>query len=103
MVHYKKTNVAIKRYEAELAGTVVVDNTGDFFGYSHKAEDVGDGIVVDDVNEIEVRVDIGDIVVLDGFNKARHDGVRDKDRGTDAGSFRGGASNAFLGLFHVAF
>ncbi len=68
-----------------------------FVGKSSKAEDVGNGMVVDVVDEIEVGVGVGDIVVLDGLNKARHDGVSNKDRGTNAGSFRGGAANAFPG------
>ncbi len=103
MVHYKETNVAIKEHEGNLAGAVVVDDAGVFVGKSPEAEDVGNGIVIDVVDEIEAGVDIGDVIVLNGFNKAGHDRVRDKARGTNVGSFRGGALNAFPGLFHVAF
>jgi hypothetical protein len=77
MVHYKETNVADGQHEGELAGAVRVDDAGDFVCKSSKAEDVGNGMVVNVVNEIEARADVGDVVILDGFDEARHDGVRD--------------------------
>jgi hypothetical protein len=103
MVLYKKTNIAVKRHEGELADAVVVDNAGDFVGKCPEAEDVGNGTVVDVVDEIVVGVDVGDVIILDGFNEVGHDGDRDGDGDTDARSFRGDALNAFPGLFHVAF
>ncbi len=102
MVYYKK-NIAIKRHEWELAGTVVVDNTGDFVDKCPNAEDVGNEMAVNVVDEIEVGVNAKDVLILDGFNKAGHDEVRDRDGGTNAKSFWGGALSVFLGSFHVAF
>jgi hypothetical protein len=103
MVHYKETKVAVKQHEGELAGAVVVNDADDFVGKSPKAEDVGNRMVVDVIDEIEAGVDIREVIVLDEFDKAGHGGVSNKDRGTDAGSFRGGASNAFPGVFNPAF
>jgi hypothetical protein len=102
MVHYKKTNVAIKRHEGEFAASVIVDNAGDFVSKCPKAEDVDNGMIINVVNEIEEGVNNRDVIVLDGFDDAGHDGVRDGDEGTDGRSFQGSASNAFPGLFHLA-
>ncbi len=51
MVHHKKTYVAVKRHEGEVACAVVVDNTGVFVGKGAKAEHVGNGLIVDIINE----------------------------------------------------
>ncbi len=51
MVHHEKTFVAIEQHEGEVACAVVVDNTGVFFGKGSKAEHVGDGLIVDIINE----------------------------------------------------
>ncbi len=53
MVHYKKTNVAVKQHEGELTGAVIADNAGDFVGKRPKAEDVGNAMVVAVIDEIE--------------------------------------------------
>ena len=99
----QKTYTSVKGHEGEVSREVVVNDAGDFVGKSPKAEDVGNGMVVDVVDEIEAGVNILDVIVLNWFDGAGHDGVSNKDRCIDAGSFRGGAENTFPGLFHVAF
>ncbi len=72
---------------------------------SPKAENVGDGMVVDVVHEVEVRGISGVIVVIiiTVLFEVGHDGVWDGNRDTKSGSFWSGATNALLGLFHVPF
>ncbi len=51
MIHHKKTYVAIKQHEGEVACAVVVDDTGVFVGKGTKAENVGNGLIIDIINE----------------------------------------------------
>ncbi len=51
MIHHEKTYVAIKQHEEKVACAVVVDNTSVFVGEGTKAEHVGDGLIVDIINE----------------------------------------------------
>ncbi len=51
MVHHEKTYVAVEQHEGEVACAVVVDNTGVFVGEGAKAEHVGNGVIVDIINE----------------------------------------------------
>jgi hypothetical protein len=47
----QKTYVAIKQHEGEVACAVVVDDTGIFVSKGTKAEHVGNGLIVDIINE----------------------------------------------------
>ncbi len=62
-------------------------------------------MVVDVVDEVEVRGISGVIVVIviTGLFEVGHDGVWDGNRDTELGCFRSGAANALSGLFHVPF
>ncbi len=51
MVHHKKTYVAIERHEGKVVCAVVVDDTGVFVSKGTKAEHVGNGLIVDIINE----------------------------------------------------
>ncbi len=51
MVHNGKTNVAVEQHEGEVACAVVVDDTGVFVGEGAKAEHVGNGLIIDIINE----------------------------------------------------
>lgn len=62
MVHYKETDVTIKRRVGKFAGAVVVDDPCYFFGKGAKAKDVGDGVVVYIINEVETQ-SVGDVFV----------------------------------------
>jgi hypothetical protein len=75
MVHYKETDVAIKQHEGKFAGAVIVIDSYGFVGKRPKAEDVGNQMVVDIVNEMKTGFCVGDVVGLDGRGKAGHDQV----------------------------
>ncbi len=62
-------------------------------------------MVVDDVNEVEVRGISGVIVfiIITGLFDVGHDGVWDGNRDTESGCFWSGAVNALSGSFHVPF
>ncbi len=47
----QKKKVAVERHEGEVACAVVVDDTGVFVGKGTKAEHVGNGLIVDIINE----------------------------------------------------
>ncbi len=51
MVHHEKTYVDIERHEGEVACAVVVDDTNVFVSKGTKAEHVGNGLIVDIINE----------------------------------------------------
>jgi hypothetical protein len=51
VVHHKKTYVAIKQHEGEVAYAVIVDNTGVFVGKGAKAEHIGNGLIVNIIKE----------------------------------------------------
>ncbi len=107
MVHYKKTYVAIKRHEGGVACAVVVDNTGIFVGKGAKAEHVGDGLIVDIINEGGTGL-VAVVLMVVIRNWARHDRLMDF-WGTGwawkegMGRFECHALQAFALLFHVAF
>jgi hypothetical protein len=106
MVHYGKANVSIKGHERELAGVVVINNAGFLVRKRAKAENIGNGMVVDVVDDVEIRFVIREVVlfvVVEGFEEAGHHGVRDRGRDTNARPFRSGTLKPFTWLFHVAF
>ncbi len=74
MVHHKKTYVAIKQHKGEVAGAVVVDDTGVFVGKGTKTKYIGDGFIIDIIDEgrpgFVVVVFVGVI-----RNEARHEGM----------------------------
>ena len=51
MVHHKETNVAIKQHEGEVTSAFIVDDSCVLVGKSAKTEHIGDGFVVNVVNE----------------------------------------------------
>ncbi len=51
VVHHEKTYVAIKQHEGEVACAVVVDNTGVFVSKGAKSEHLGNGLIVNIINE----------------------------------------------------
>ncbi len=107
MVHHEKTCVAVKQHEGKVACAVVVDDTGVFVGEGAKAEQVGDGLIVDIINEGETGL-VAVILVAVIRNKARHDRLMDA-WGTGwawkegMGWFGCRALQAFAWPFHVAF
>jgi hypothetical protein len=106
MVHYKKTNISIKGHEQELASVDVINNTGYLVGKHAEAENDGNGMVVDIVDDVEVRVAVSKVIVfvmVEGVGEARHHGVRDRGWDTNARLFWSGTSKPFTGLLHVAF
>jgi hypothetical protein len=106
MVHYKKTNVSIERHEWGLAGAVIINNAGYLVSERSIAENIGNGMVIDVIDDVEMRVANGEVVVIvvvKGFEEAGHHGVRDRGRDTDARPFWSGTSKPFTWLFHVAF
>jgi hypothetical protein len=106
MVHYEETNVSIEGHERELAGAVVINDASYLVSKCTEAENVGNGMVGNVVNDVEVRVAIGEVVlfiVVEGVEEAGHHGVRDRGRDTNARLFWSGTSKPFMGLLHVAF
>ena len=87
MVHYKKTNAAVKGHVAEFAGAVVVDDTVVFVCKCAKADHIGDVLVIDVVDDVVMVSRMGNGVGIVGFNKAGHAGVREESRDLDAGLF----------------
>ncbi len=74
MVNHKKTYIAIERHKGEVAGAVVVDNTGVFVGKGSKTKYIGDGFIIDIIDEggpgFVLVVFIGVV-----RNEARHEGM----------------------------
>ena len=52
VVHYEKTNVAVKGQVGEFAGAVTVDDTRDFVCKCAKTEHIGDGLAIVVVNDV---------------------------------------------------
>jgi hypothetical protein len=106
MVHYKKTNVSIEGHEWEFAGAVVIKDASYLVGKRTEAENVGSGMVVDIVNDVEMRVAIGKVIVfivVKGVEEAGYQGVRDRGRDTNTRPFRSCTLKSFMWSFHVAF
>ncbi len=72
----KKTYVAIKRHEGEVACAVVVDNTGVFVGKGAKVEHIGYGFIVDILNEGRPQF-VAFVFIVIVRNEAWHDGMMD--------------------------
>ncbi len=53
MAHYEKTKVLIKGHEQELAGAVIINDTGYLVGKRTEAENVGNGMVVNVINMLK--------------------------------------------------
>ncbi len=51
MVHHEKTYVVIEQHKGEVAGAVVVNNTGVFVGEGTKTKYIGNGFIIDIINE----------------------------------------------------
>jgi hypothetical protein len=86
----KKTNIAVKGHEGEFASAVVIDNVGDFVCKRTEAEHVGDGLVVDVIDDVVMLSCVGNVVGevgIVGFDKAGHAGVRDGSQDLDVGLF----------------
>ncbi len=66
VVHDKKTNIAVKGHVGEFTCAVVVDDTGDFVCKCAKAEHIGNGLVIDVVNDVVV------LLGRRGGNRRRH-------------------------------
>ncbi len=65
MIHHEKTDITIKGPVREVAGAVVVHDARDFVGKCAKAEDVGDGVVIDIVDKVVAWIDgVGIVVVI---------------------------------------
>jgi hypothetical protein len=100
----QKTYVAIKRHKGEVAGAVVVDNTGLFVGEGTKTKYIGNGFIVDIINEDGLGFVI--IVFIRVIrNDARYEGMI-ACWGTRKGwtrLFVSCALQAFARTFHVAF
>ena len=64
MVHDEKANVAVERCVRELAGTVVVNDPCYFVGKRAEAENVGNGVVVDVIDDVESWVCVGDVILV---------------------------------------
>ncbi len=63
-------------------------------------------MVVDVVDDVEMRVGFGEVVVfivVEGVEEAGYHRVRDRGWDTNARLFRGGILRAFMWLLHVAF
>ncbi len=54
----QKTNISIEGHEREVAGAVIINDAGYLVGERAKAENVGNGMVVDVVNDVEMGVAI---------------------------------------------
>ncbi len=76
MVHHKKTYVAVEQHEGEVACAVVVDNTDVFVGKGAQAEHVGDGLIVNIINEGGTGL-VAVILMVVIRNLARHDRLMD--------------------------
>jgi hypothetical protein len=104
MLHHKKAYVAIEQHKGEVAGAVVVDDTGVFVDKGAKIKYIGDGFIIDIIDE----GGLGFVVVV--FirvirNEARHEGMI-ACWGTRKGwtrLFVSCAPQAFAQTFHVAF
>jgi hypothetical protein len=106
MVHNEKTNVSIKGHERELACAVIINDAGYLVGKRSETENVGNRMVINIVDNVEMGVAIGEVivfVVVEGFKEARHHGVRDRGRDTNARPFWSGTLKPFTWSFHVAF
>ncbi len=106
MVHYKVKNVSIDGHEQELAGAVFINDASYLVGKCTEAEIVGNGMVVNVMDDVELRVAVGEVVlfvVVKSFEEAGNYGVRDRGRDTNARPFWCGTSNPFTWLSHVAF
>ncbi len=107
VVHQEKTYVAIKQHEGEVACAVVVDDTGVFVGKGAKAEHVGDGLIVDIINEGGTGL-VAAVLVVVIRNKAQHNRLMDA-WGTGRvwkegmGWFGCCAAQVFVWPFNVAF
>jgi hypothetical protein len=84
MVHYKEIDIVIELHEGKFAGAVVVNDSSDFVGKCPKAEDVGNQMVVNDVNEMKTGFCVGAVIRFDVRDKAGHDWVWDYSRDMDA-------------------
>ncbi len=51
MVHHEKTYAAIERHKGEVASAVIVDDTSLFVGKGAKTEYIGDGFIIDIIDE----------------------------------------------------
>jgi len=106
MVPNKKTNISIEGHEQELAGAVVINDAGCLVGKRAIAENVGNGMVVNVINDVEMRVAVGEVVIfvmVKGFVKAGHHRASDRGRDTNARLFWSGTAKPFTWLFHLAF
>jgi hypothetical protein len=105
MIHYKETDVAIKWHEGELTSAVVVYNAGNLTGKCSKAEDLGDQVVINVIDDVVGWVDVRDdiVIILGGFYKTWHDGIRDWDGEADMSRLWCSATDAFVGSLHVTF
>jgi hypothetical protein len=101
MVHDEETNVSIKQHKRKFDGTVIVHNTCGFVGKSSETEDVGDRVVVYVVNNVKVGFGVGDVVNVNGWYEAGHDGVMDLGWDIDPWNLWSGAAEVFLRPFHV--
>ncbi len=72
----QKTYVAVKRHEGEVACAVVVVNTGVFVSKGAKAEHVGNGLIVNIINEGGVGL-VAVVLVVVIRNQAWHDRLMD--------------------------
>ena len=102
MVHYKKTNVAVEGHVGEFAGAIVVDNTGDFVCKHAKAQHVGNGLVVEDVDDVVMLSCVGNVVGGIGIVGFVRPGMLGS--GTEAGTWmRGCFEMAEQILLHIRF
>ena len=102
----KKTNIVIKGHVWEFSGAVVVDDAGDFVCKRAVSESVGNGLVINVVNDVALRSHVGRVIFgigVIGFNTIGHAGVRDRSQDTDAWLFQSGRMNSFARTLHVAF
>ncbi len=74
MAHHEKKYVAIKQHEGAVACAVVVDDTGVFVREGSKVEHIGDGLIVNIINEGGLGFVVVIFVVRD---EARHDEMMD--------------------------
>jgi hypothetical protein len=61
---YEKTNVSVEGHEWELAGAVIINNAGYLFGKCAKAESVDNGMVLNVIDDVEMWVAFGEVVVF---------------------------------------
>ncbi len=103
MVHYKETVIAIKHFEEKSAGAVIVNYSCGFIGKRLKEEDVGNRMVINVTNEKKMGFGVGDVVRLNGRDKAGHDQFRECNLDINAQNFQSCTLEASLRTFHVAF